>query len=123
MSYTYTPDPNIEEVRILNSENHTHYYEYMRSNRLKAFYDFIVKDRRPNNSPKMPGLSGRALAGLDAIFARRPAKFPYQDILKWFRDEQKTYLGDYPNPTITVEEIEDALERFSELYPPDVSAK
>lgn len=120
MVFNRNPDPNILEVRMLNSENNTNYFQYLRLDRLKSFYDFIVTDRRPSHCPKMPGLSGAAIAGLDAIFDRRPAKFPYIDVLRWMRDNQKEYLGEYPNPTITIEEIEDALERFSAVWPPDV---
>lgn len=117
-------DPNVEEIRVLNSENNTHYYQYVRRDRIRAFYAFIVADRQtvPAAQITMPGLSGPAIAGLDAIFDRRPLKFPTHDLLAWFRDNQKAYLGDYPNPTITTQEIEKALERFSAVYPPDVAA-
>jgi hypothetical protein len=120
-----TLDPNVEEIRVLNSENNTHYYLYVRRDRIRAFYDFIVADRQtvPSAQIAMPGLSGTAIAGLDAIFDRRPLKFPAQDLLVWFRTAQKDYLGEYPNPTITVQEIEKALERFSSVYPPDVAAR
>jgi hypothetical protein len=117
-------DPNVEEIRVLNSENNTNYYLYVRRDRIRAFYDFVLADRQtaPAAQVAMPGLSGPAIAGLDAIFDRRPFKFPAHDLLKWFRDSQKAYLGEYPNPTITTQEIEKALERFSAAYPPDVSA-
>ena len=114
-------DPNLEEIRIFNSENNTHYYLYIRKNRIQEFFSLITKDRHTAGSVSlMPGLTWAAVLGLDAIFDRRPEKFPVQDILHWFRDHQKQYLGEYPNPTITVREIENALERFSTLYPPDV---
>jgi len=115
-------DPNVEEIRILNSENNTHYYQYLRRDRTRAFYEFILADRRTVFIPTMPGLSGAGIAGLDAIFDRRPLKFPVHDIVAWLRDNQKAYLGEYPNPTITAQEIEHALERFAALYPPDVAA-
>lgn len=117
-----TLDPNVEEIRILNSENNTHYYQYVRRDRIRAFFEFIISDRRTVFIPSMPGLSGAGISGLDAIFDRRPHKFPVHDIVKWFRDNQKAYLGEYPNPTITAQEIEHALERFAALYPPDVAA-
>src|ERR1035437_1796549 len=100
-------DPNVEEIRILNSEINTYFYLYVRKDRIKAFYDFILADRRTSSfAPSMPGLSGPALAGLDAIFDRRPFKFPVHDLLAWFRDSQTADLGAYPNPTITSQEIE-----------------
>ena len=118
------PNPNIEQVRILNSELATHYYLYVRGDRVREFYAFITADRKPDLQPSpIPGLSWSAVLGLDAIFAKRPRKFPTHDLLVWLRDSQKGYLGEYPNPTITLPEIENALERFSAVYPPDVAAE
>jgi|SRR5208337_1389242 len=115
-------DSNVEEIKVLNSENSTHYYLRVRKDRLKAFYEFIMADRRTVFVPGMPGLSGAAIAGLDAIFDRRPFKFPAHDLLAWFRDNQTAYLGASPSPPIGTMEIEHALERFAAAYPPDVSA-
>src|SRR5271157_6250563 len=112
-------DSNIIEIRVLNTELSTHYYLHVREDRIRAFYDFMAQDRRAVPAPAMPGLSGRAIAGLDAIFHRRPSKFPAHDLLAWFRDNQAAYLGTQPEPAIDAPEIEDALERFSALYPPD----
>lgn len=110
-------DPNVEEVRILNSENHTYYYQYLRRDRLQAFYWFLEQNRQPNPpvSP-MPGLSGLAIAGLDAIFDRRPLKFPVNDILSWLRENQGHYV---PASNLDLKELEYGLEQFSKLYPPD----
>jgi hypothetical protein len=108
-------DANIEEVQILNSEINTRYYMHVRRDRLAAFSAFVVSDRRTAAMAAMPGLSGAAIAGLDAIFAHRPKKFPVQDILNWLCGRVIAY------PPVTTHEIEDALERFSVVYPPDVA--
>jgi hypothetical protein len=106
-------NPNVIEVRVLNSENTTYYYFTARADRLRDFYQFIVNDRRPQHGSWMPGLSYAATFGIKSIFCRIPDKFPALDILTWLRNEQKTYLGDYPNPTIAIPEIEDALGRYA----------
>jgi len=106
-------DPRVVDVRVLNSENNTYYYFTAREDRLKDFYQFIVKDRHINSGPWMPGLSGPAILGVQSIMCGIPTRFPSLDILTWFRNEQKTYLGEYPNPTIAIPEIEDALGRFA----------
>jgi hypothetical protein len=106
-------DANIEEVQILNSEINTRYYMYVRRDRLAAFRAFVLSDRRTVPPPRMPGLSGAAIAGLDAIFDRRPRKFPVQDILAWLG----TRLGSQ-EPPVALPEVEDALERFAVVYPP-----
>lgn len=106
-------DPRVIDVRVLNSENNTYYYFTARQDRLEAFYQFVVTDRRIQSGPWMPGLSGQAIYGVQSIFCGCPARFPSLDILTWFRNEQKTYLGTYPNPTIGIPEIEDALGRFA----------
>ena len=107
---------NVEEVQILNSEINTRYYMYVRRDRLAAFRLFVLSDRRTVTVPGMPGLSGAAIAGLDAIFDRRPRKFPVQDILSWLQGR----IG-AAEPPVTAHEVEDALERFSAVYPPDAS--
>ncbi len=106
-------DSRVVDVRVLNSENNTYYFFAAREDRLKDFYQFIVRDRRINSSPWMPGLSGPAILGVQSIFCSIPTRFPSLDILTWFRNEQKNYLGEYPNPTIAIPEIEDALGRFA----------
>lgn len=104
--------PNLIDVRILNSENNTFYFFALREDRIRAFYQWIAANRRTAFGAFIPGISGHAIEGLKCIFSRPPDKFPAMDILNWLRNEQKTYLGDYPNPTITVQEIEYALEQF-----------
>jgi len=106
-------DSRIVDVRVLNSENNTYYYFAARADRLTDFYLFILKDRHIQTGPWMPGLSGPAILGVQSIFCSIPNRFPSLDILTWFRNEQKTYIGDYPNPTIAIPEIEDALGRFA----------
>lgn len=109
---------NVEEVQILNSEINTRYYMYVRKDRLGAFYSFLLTNRSNTPVPNMPGLSGAGIAGLDAIFERRPKKFPVHDILVWLCAR----LGSPVNPPVTVYEIENALERFAKIYPPDIGA-
>lgn len=107
--------PNATEVRIENSENHTHYYFTLRKDRLASFYQYLLENRAaalPQSA--MPGISGAAAFGLDAIFfGPKPSRFPAQDILVYLRDEQKNYLGEYPNPTVTVQEIEHVLGQWA----------
>jgi hypothetical protein len=107
--------PLLTTVNIFNSETKTEQPFGAREDRIRAFYQFIVGDRRTANSakPRMPGISGPAALGLSTMFFRVPGRFPADDILKWLRENQKTYLDGYPNPTITLEEIEDALGRFA----------
>ena len=103
------------EFRIVNSENNTYYYFTLRKDRLSAFFQFIVANRAsgmPQNI--MPGISGAAMYGLDCIFyGPKPAKFPARDILDFLRNQQLEVLGEYPNPTITSQEIEDGLGRWA----------
>lgn len=110
-------NPNVVDVRVLNSENNTYYYFTTREDRLRDFYQFILRDRHVQPEPWMPGLSYAASFGVKAIFCRLPEKFPALDVLTWLRDNQKQYLGDYPNPTIAIPEIESALERFAPTVP------
>lgn len=109
------PD-TVAEVRILNSENKTHYYFTLRKDRIVAFYQYLLENRAPEASSTnaMPGISGSAHFGLDCIFfgAKSP-RFPAKDILTFLRDEQKTYLGEYPNPTVTVQEVEHVLGQWA----------
>ena len=113
--------PDIEHVRIRNSENNTDYYLYVRKDRLDEFIRFVMANRTPERKVNpMPGLSWAAICGLDAIFDRRPKKFPTDDIIKWLQ-VTVTIIWQYPDPLITNDEIEYALERFSEVRPPDVS--
>jgi len=110
-------NPNVVDVRVLNSENNTNYYFTVREDRLREFYQSILKDRRVQPDPWMPGLSYAATFGVKAIFCRVPEKFPALDVLIWLRDNQKQYIGEYPNPTIALPELEIALERFATIAP------
>lgn len=109
---------NIQEVRIRNSENHTDYYLYVRKDRLKAFYDLLNRNRCPETPSGIPGLSWSAMLGLDAIFEKRPRKFPVYDIVEFLRTD---YVPHSSCPAVTAPEIEKTLERFASLYPPDVT--
>lgn len=104
-------DPNILEVRIRNSENATDYYLYIRKERLQAFHELLSQRPYRDIPAGMPGLGWQAMLGLDAIFEKRPRKFPVYDIL--------TYLANGTDASTT--EVEKTLERFSTQYPPDVA--
>jgi hypothetical protein len=108
-------DKLVEEVRVMNSEIHTHYYMYIRRDRLVGFYDFMLRNRKTVSFGLLPGYSAATVLGLSAIFAHIPSKFPITDIIHWLRDEQKNYLGSYPNPTLTAEEICTALAEYSRV--------
>jgi hypothetical protein len=111
---TSMAEPNTQQISIFNSDSNRPFNLYVRTDRLQAFHDFIIGERHPEyRSSPMPGVSWAVMAGLDAIFARRPKKFPVHDILSW--------LANSLHPAVTTDEIEHALERFSALYPPDVS--
>lgn len=112
-------DPNILEIRIKNSENNTHYYFNVRSDRLKAFYNFLNRNRCADTPQGMPGLSWGAILGLDAIFEKRPLKFPVADIVNFLAND---YIPHSSCPAVTSAEIEKTLERFATQYPPDVAA-
>ncbi len=107
----------IERVQIFNSELQREFNLYVRKSRLLAFSALINEDRslltRPPNP--MPGLSWGGMLGLDAIFAQRPKKFPTNDILDWLRRNVLI------TPAVTNNELEQALERFAAIYPPDAS--
>jgi hypothetical protein len=114
-----TTVPNTEEVRILNSENNTHYYFNLRKDRLADFYKFLAANRSSGfPASVMPGISGAAHYGLDCLFfGPKPGRFPAKDILDWIRGQQLAQLGEYPNPTITSQEIEDALGKWAATVP------
>lgn len=113
-------DPNVVAVQIFNSEYQKLFTLYVREDRHKAFGQFVLDERYRREaagepeppSSVIPGLSWGAIMGLDAIFARRPKKFSTEDIVKWLQ-------GDLI--PLTKGEVETGLEKFSQLYPPDVS--
>ena len=110
--------PNTEQVRIRNSENNTDYYLYVRKDRLDEFIQLVMADRAPDRKASpMPGLSWAAICGLDAVFDRRPKKFPTSDIMNWLR----WIILDQFHVNVEQGEVEYALERFSAVRPPDVS--
>jgi hypothetical protein len=104
-------ESNVLEVKIRNSENHTDYYLYVRKERLQAFHDLLNSNRAPNTPDGMPGLSWGAMLGLDAIFEKRPRKFPVYDILRYLAADSGASGA----------EIEKTLEKFAALYPPDIT--
>lgn len=114
-----TSVPNSEEVRILNSENNTHYFFKIRTDRLAALFTFLMANRSSGFPASiMPGISGAAAYGLDCLFfGPKPGRFPAKDILDWIRSQQLAQLGEYPNPTITTQEIEDALGKWASTVP------
>ena len=111
-------DPNVLEVRIRNSENNTDYCLYVRKDRYRAFQNFLNRNRCPDTPPGMPGLSWGAMLGLDAIFEKRPRKFPVYDIITFLA---KDYIPHSSCPAVTLPEIEKTLEKFAAQYPPDVA--
>src|ERR1700675_1612075 len=104
-------ESNVLEVRIKNSENSTDYYLYVRKERLQAFHDLLNSNRAPETPAGMPGLSYGGMLGLDAIFEKRPRKFPVYDILGWLAGESGASRA----------EVEKMLEKFAALYPPDIT--
>jgi len=114
-----TTVPNTEEVRILNTENNTHYFFYIRTDRLAEFYKFLMANRNAGQPQSvMPGISGAAAYGLDCLFfGPKPGRFPAKDILDWIRSQQLAQLGEYPNPTVSSQEIEFALGKWAETVP------
>lgn len=109
-------EPGVEQVQIFNSEFNKNFDLYVRRDRIEAFYRFLLTERHPDRrGNSMPGISWGAVLGLDAIFARRPKKFPVHDIILWLKE------GCVVTPEVTGDEIEYALERFSAMYPPDAS--
>jgi hypothetical protein len=104
-------ESNVLEVRIRNSENNTDYYLYVRKERLQAFHDLLNSNRAPETPAGMPGLGWSAMLGLDAIFEKRPRRFPVYDILGWLAGDTDASRA----------EVEKALEKFAALYPPDIT--
>ena len=104
-------EPNVLEVRILNSENNTAYYLYVREERLKAFHELLSQRPYRDVPAGMPGLGWQGMLGLDAIFEKRPRRFPVHDILGYLAN------GTGASPT----EVEKTLEKFSTQFPPDVA--
>lgn len=115
---------NIQEVRVLNSDNNTHYYMSVYDNRLRQFFAFVLADRKTClQKTQMPGVAGPATLALEQLFTNVPTRFPLVDMIKWLRQEQKMLCGgEYPNPTITYEELEDALTRWVAKGIPDDAA-
>lgn len=106
---------NIVEERILNSENNTHYYINVQANRLQQFFDFVLANRvgYSQKVAQMPGVAGPATLALEQIFVNVPARFPLMDLIRFLRSEQKRFCGgEYANPTITYEELEESLTRW-----------
>jgi len=108
-------DFDVVKISVFNSVVGKNFDLYIRKDRLLAFYDLVMTRRNTGEykpePPGMPGLSWSAIQGLDAIFERRPKKFPAHDIVQHF-----CRAGD-----ATPQEIEKALEVFSTMYPPDVA--
>lgn len=104
----------IIEVRVFNSENNTHYYFNLYHEKVQEFFTFLLAKRQicHGGSP-MPGLNATASLALEKFFVTIPPRFPLVDLVRFLRQDQKNYCGgEYPNPTITFEELEDALVRW-----------
>jgi hypothetical protein len=115
----YPLKPSVAEIRVLNSENNTHYYMNLYVPTVKEFFKFLLANRKNvYQTNGMPGVAGPATLALERIFANVPTKFPLMDLIRFLRQEQKHFCGEfmfsptYPNPTITYEELEDALVRW-----------
>jgi hypothetical protein len=110
----YPLPQNIAEVRILNSENNTNYFINLYVDKAEDFFRFALANRKTALHPSpMPGVSGPATLALEMLFLNVPARFPLTDLIKFLRNEQKSFNnGEYPNPTMVFEEIEDALIRW-----------
>jgi hypothetical protein len=104
-------DSYVLEVRIRNSENSTDYYLYVRRDRLQAFHDLLNSNRAPETPAGMPGLGYAAMLGLDAIFEKRPRRFPVYDILGYLAGDTGASRA----------EVEKVLEKFATVYPPDIT--
>lgn len=113
-------DENVLQISVYNSASGKKHTLHVRKDRLAAFYEFVMRRRQVGEykpePPGMPGLSWSAMLGLDAIFERRPKSFPAEDILQWIADDLHPGAG-----AATSHEVEKALEKFSAVYPPDVS--
>lgn len=117
-NFGVSPLQHIIEVRVMNSENSTYYYLYLRKDRLTGFYNFILRYRTMIALTKPipgPGVSAPAATGLNAIFTIIPQKFPLADILLWLCTKQKTYLGSQMR--VTLQEIEAALAKYGQVVP------
>jgi hypothetical protein len=112
---TRAASDKLTEVRVLNSEINTHYFMNLREDRLRDFYKFMMENRRTVSFGHLPGYSAATVLGITTIFSYVPSKFPVVDVITWLRDEQKNYLGGYPNPTVTSDEICTALASFAEV--------
>jgi hypothetical protein len=113
-------DDNTLKVSIFNSDLQRNFDLFVRKDRLKAFYDFTLGERHSERLASMPGLSWAAISGLDAVFERRPKRFPVHDIIAHLAGSCTAHALSHDVP-VTPSEIEYALERFSAVYPPDVS--
>ena len=112
LSFLYNFLRGIRRVAIVNSETGPAHELFVRRRRLGEFLALVARaPRTPEPPVRMPGLSWAAICGLDAVFDRRPKKFPAQDIVAWLG----ALAGTGPA------NIEAALEGFSKLRPPDVS--
>jgi len=115
----------LTEVRVLNSENNTHYYMTVREDRLYQFYEFLrrafplssdgVIRSTPHStvSPSDYFLPAPAVTGLSTIFAYIPQRFPIQDLITWLRQD----AGQKYELAIDMEAIEIALAGFGQTVP------
>lgn len=106
----------LADVRVLNSEINTHYGLKVRQDRLRDFYTFVMANRK-TDLLYMPGMSYAATLGVNTIFPKIPPKFPAGDILFFLVNHAPEVLGFTPDPPLTTQEIENALERFAPLHP------
>lgn len=114
-------DLDIKQISIFNSEQGKPFNLYIRADRHQAFGRFVIDERHADRQPSvMPGLSWAAILGLDAIFYKRPKKFPVDDILNFLAHDIIPH-SDFP--PVTKAEVEYALERFAAVYPPDLAAE
>jgi hypothetical protein len=109
-------------ISVFNSEAQRNFNLYVRQDRLLAFHNFLMRNRCPDTpSSVMPGISWGAVLGLDAIFERRPKRFPVSDILTFLAEDYKNNTLPSSLPPPTSAEIEKVLGLFAAEYPPDVS--
>ena len=99
---------NFAEVSIRHRQFSVDYIFRVREDRLRAFYELLLADRRPGCDSPMPGVGWSAALGLTAIFVRIPDRFPLDDIVEFLR-------ADVPpqDPLVSAAEIEGALARFA----------
>ena len=105
----------MSEATIRRTDNDTVCTMHYRADRLEAFVkmSFDDQDKRhslgcPTPMDPMPGLSGRAILGLDTIFADIPYRFPVDGIVEFLCREAML-----PCP----EEVERRLECMWHKYP------